>query len=294
MMNGMWSKSSKRFADRMEKNVIMLGLGLGASLFSALSSAPKVSSASYSALPSPTPTEKKGMAKISRTVCIVLLVLAPVFQVLSYVSYACWGWWAFFSLLIFSTLALFFLGGACAESTDIRRLGFHQYKLVTVIAIIETCLFIVFNLWPVFVWNSEISGFSYFLMGTLIVFAIALIYYTRKDYKENLAKEELATKHASALSQPPTSKRTSRTIRINDMEERFNRVNTALAKLEQAEKQLFDLTDDIDALREYQESGKWKRDCQAEKEGKLPVDLKKDVLTDNRLIEILDEIESRL
>lgn len=34
MMNGMFSKSSKQFADRFEKKVLTLGLGIGATLLS--------------------------------------------------------------------------------------------------------------------------------------------------------------------------------------------------------------------------------------------------------------------
>lgn len=84
MMNGMWSKSSKRYADRMERNVIILGLALGASLLSAFSSI-KVPSAFPPSVSNLTSTQQKDTVKSSRRLCIVLLFLPPFyrFQVMS-------------------------------------------------------------------------------------------------------------------------------------------------------------------------------------------------------------------
>ena len=113
MKNGMWSKSSKRFADRLETKVLKLGLGVGASLLSGGVSSKKNSRhysypTSYVPLTTePYSTDHFMSVKSAIITSVVFLVLAPVFLTLGFVAYSLWGFWAFFSLLIFSTIALF-------------------------------------------------------------------------------------------------------------------------------------------------------------------------------------------
>lgn len=194
MMNGMWSKSSKRYADRMERNVIILGLALGASLLSAFSSI-KVPSAFPPSVSNLTSTQQKDTVKSSRRLCIVLLFFAPILQVLGYVSFAYWGWWAFFSLLVFSSLSLLFLGVAGTEASFLGQFRIDVYKRILVFVIIEAFLYFISNLWPVYVWDDDVTAFSYILMSCQSILSITLIYYSWKEYKDRIKNIELTTNH---------------------------------------------------------------------------------------------------
>ena len=88
--------------------------------------------------------------------------------------------------------------------------------------------------------------------------------------------------------------KTSRTARIMEMEERYDKVRAALDELKKAEEQLVNLSDDVGILREYYESGKWQEDYEADEQGKLPVDLKRGVLSEDGLWNLLDELGSRI
>ena len=96
------------------------------------------------------------------------------------------------------------------------------------------------------------------------------------------------------VTQKPVPKRRSRPARIKDMEDRYERVKDALDELKKAEENLGNLNGDIDVLREYYESGKWQRDYKADEQGKLPKDLKRGVLSQDGLWNLLEEIEDRL
>jgi hypothetical protein len=78
------------------------------------------------------------------------------------------------------------------------------------------------------------------------------------------------------------------------MEERYDKVKTALAELEKAEEKLAGLSDDIDVLREYYESGRWLKDFEADEQGKIPKDLKRGVLSEDGLWNLLDDVNGRL
>ena len=53
------------------------------------------------------------------------------------------------------------------------------------------------------------------------------------------------------------------------------------------------MEDYYDALREYMDSGLWLSDYEADERGELPKDLKRGVLSEDGLYDLLTEIESK-
>ena len=66
-----------------------------------------------------------------------------------------------------------------------------------------------------------------------------------------------------------------RIARIREMERRFNRARAAL--------------NDIAILRQYMDSGLWKEDFEADERGELPPNLKRGVLSEDGLWNLLEE-----
>ena len=87
--------------------------------------------------------------------------------------------------------------------------------------------------------------------------------------------------------------RSSRIARIKGMEARFDRVKEALEDPGKAEDDLCGLAEDIGILRAYYASGKWQKDFEADERGKLPKDLKRGVLSEDGLWNLLDEVDRR-
>lgn len=187
MMNGMWSKSSKQCADRFEKNVIKIGIGLGASIFRRASNLPaRTMQGSYypASDPHDYDTEDITLAyrKTDRVLCAVLLVVAPLFQAFGVCATLYWRWSPFFALLLFSTLALLCVGFASALKDAYCDKGKTIYKRLNVITFIESILYIVSNLWPVVVRVRGVSELAYILMSYQILF---IILNTISVYKKN-------------------------------------------------------------------------------------------------------------
>ncbi len=84
----------------------------------------------------------------------------------------------------------------------------------------------------------------------------------------------------------------SRTSRIRKMERSFNRVQKAVAALERDMERLARLEGDIASLKEYQASGLWLEDFEADERGELPQDLQRGVLSEDGLYNLFDEIEN--
>ena len=78
------------------------------------------------------------------------------------------------------------------------------------------------------------------------------------------------------------------------MEARFDRVKAALEDVKEAEEKLGEFSEDIVILRAYYESGQLLNDFQADEQGKLPKDLKRGVLSEDGLWNLLDEVDERL
>ena len=80
--------------------------------------------------------------------------------------------------------------------------------------------------------------------------------------------------------------------RISDMEQRFNRVDEALRALEIAMDTIISLEDDILELDAYYSGNEWKADFRSDELGLLPQDLKRGVLSEDAIWNLLGRIDS--
>ena len=85
--------------------------------------------------------------------------------------------------------------------------------------------------------------------------------------------------------------------RIRKMERRLNRTSAAVKRLEAALDKWEALQEDIDALEEYYGKDLWKQDFADDEAGLLPADLKRGVLSEDALWDLLTackELKERL
>ena len=75
--------------------------------------------------------------------------------------------------------------------------------------------------------------------------------------------------------------------RICEMERSYDKVSEALKAIEEAK-------DDIVRLRQYMDSGLWKEDFEADERGELPANLKRGVLSEDGLWNLLEDIAQTL
>ena len=77
--------------------------------------------------------------------------------------------------------------------------------------------------------------------------------------------------------------------RIAQMEDRFDEVTRVMAALDEAVSEYADFKSEIKALQDYMESGLWKEDYEADEAGKIPANVKRGVLSQDGLYELLEE-----
>ena len=77
--------------------------------------------------------------------------------------------------------------------------------------------------------------------------------------------------------------------RIEEMEERLNVATKSIKSLEKALKEYNKAQDDIRELAAYYASDEWKKDFEADEKGMLPNDLKRDVLSEDGIYNMLDK-----
>lgn len=214
MMNGMWSKSSKQFANRMENRILKLGIGLGAAFLSGGGSSSRSRRSRYvSSYPSyavsPTAPSTGMSAKSAKVTCVILLILAPVFQALGFVSYLYWNFWTFFSLLIFSTLALVCIGCSFSIADDTSKLGESGQRGIFIATIIVAFVTLCLSLWPIIVKDNERTDLSYSLLYLEDILLIGVSFSWCYNSSVQLKKGKEESKPIQAAGQPPVSKRTS-------------------------------------------------------------------------------------
>ena len=83
----------------------------------------------------------------------------------------------------------------------------------------------------------------------------------------------------------------ARIERISLMEDRYDEVTRVLAALEEAVDEYEDFKSEIDALKEYMASGQWKEDYEADEAGQLPSGLKRGVLSQDALYNLLNDAD---
>ena len=75
--------------------------------------------------------------------------------------------------------------------------------------------------------------------------------------------------------------------RVREMEDRYDEVTRVIAALDEAISEFKDFKPDLMALKEYMESGQWKADFEADEAGQIPADVKRGVLSEDGLYELL-------
>ena len=75
--------------------------------------------------------------------------------------------------------------------------------------------------------------------------------------------------------------------RVREMEERYDELTRVLAGLDEAISEYKTFKPDLQALREYMESGQWKQDFEADETGQIPADVKRGVLSEDGLYDLL-------
>ena len=83
----------------------------------------------------------------------------------------------------------------------------------------------------------------------------------------------------------------ARIERISLMENRFDKVTRVLGELDKAICEYEDFKDELEVLKDYMESGEWKEDYEADEAGQLPSDLKRGVLSEDGLYNLLHDAD---
>ena len=78
------------------------------------------------------------------------------------------------------------------------------------------------------------------------------------------------------------------------MEDRYDEVTRVLAGLEEAVGEYEDFKDELEILRDYMDSGEWKEDYEADEAGQVPSDLKRGVLSEDGLYNLLHDADTIL
>ena len=86
----------------------------------------------------------------------------------------------------------------------------------------------------------------------------------------------------------------ARIERISLMEDRYDEISRVLAALDKAVDEYEDFKSELDALRDYMDSGQWKDDYEADEAGQVPSDLKRGVLSEDGLYNLLHDADTIL
>ena len=81
----------------------------------------------------------------------------------------------------------------------------------------------------------------------------------------------------------------ARIERISMMEDRYDEISRVLAALDEAVDEYEDFKSELDALRDYMDSGQWKDDYEADEAGLIPSDVKRGVLSEDGLYNLLQD-----
>ena len=84
-------------------------------------------------------------------------------------------------------------------------------------------------------------------------------------------------------------KKDSRIERVLNMETRYTEVKRMLAGLEKAVADYETLRYVIDELNEYMSSGQWQKDFEADEAGKIPKDIRRGILSEDGLYNLLEK-----
>ena len=75
--------------------------------------------------------------------------------------------------------------------------------------------------------------------------------------------------------------------RVREMEDRYDELTRVVAGLEEAISEYINYKQELEILRDYMDSGQWKLDYEADEEGRIPAEIKKGVLSEDGLYDLL-------
>ena len=75
--------------------------------------------------------------------------------------------------------------------------------------------------------------------------------------------------------------------RVREMEDRYDELARVLAGLNNAISEYQVFKPDLQILRDYMESGQWKKDFEADEAGQIPAEIKRGVLSEDGLYDLL-------
>ncbi len=86
-------------------------------------------------------------------------------------------------------------------------------------------------------------------------------------------------------------KKTEQINRIKRYEESLDRIGTAVKKLEEALDGFDSIQPELKELTEYYESDTWKKDFEDDEKGLIPKDIKRGVLSEDGIYDLLETIK---
>ena len=87
------------------------------------------------------------------------------------------------------------------------------------------------------------------------------------------------------------TKKSELIARVREMESRYDALTRAVRELDEAVQRFSAVKPDLDALRAYQAFGQWLSDFEADEAGKIPADVKRGVLSEDGLYNLLQEVD---
>ncbi|MBQ6493074.1 MAG: DUF4298 domain-containing protein [Erysipelotrichaceae bacterium] len=85
------------------------------------------------------------------------------------------------------------------------------------------------------------------------------------------------------------TKKSKQTVRIEQMEKLFDEAESSVSEMKKCLDRYIRTQKKIAELEDYYSSGKWRRDYEDDEKGKLPQDLKRGVLSQDGLYDLLNE-----
>ena len=82
--------------------------------------------------------------------------------------------------------------------------------------------------------------------------------------------------------------------RITDLEYKFNEVSRVMAELDMAIDEYIDIKNYIGDLKDYMESGQWRKDFEADERGEIPAEIERGVLSEDGLYDLLEDVDKIL
>lgn len=83
----------------------------------------------------------------------------------------------------------------------------------------------------------------------------------------------------------------ARIERISKMEDRLDEATRLLGKLNEVVGEFEDFKGELEALKVYMSSGEWKMDYEADESGLIPADVKRGVLSEDALYNLLQDAD---